>query len=267
MNPTPQAATLSPSVRGRNGFIEILLVAFAALGYSVLCYLAPVTPSHAFTNARDVLRIENALGIDVELAMNRWLHSHQWLASASAMFYSLSFFLVTFACLALIWRLRPERYRFARNGLFIMTLGAMITYWTFPLAPPRLLPGLGYVDAVAEHSAIGSSYSQAAAALANPYGAMPSMHTGWALWAAIMLGSFVWTRWWQRLLLALHPLLTVWIIIATANHYVLDAVAGASYCLVGLAVSAVLIAAAFPRAEQVPSAALEDEPLGDTLKV
>ena len=60
----------------RSGLLEILLVAASALGYSVLCYIAPVTPTRAFLNAYDILRIEDALGIDIELGLNRWLHSH-----------------------------------------------------------------------------------------------------------------------------------------------------------------------------------------------
>lgn len=267
MSSTPEHVTPAMAAPKRSGLLEILLVAASALGYSVLCYIAPVTPTRAFLNAYDILRIEDALGIDIELGLNRWLHSHGWIAQLSTSFYSISFFLVTFASLILMWRLHPERYRFARNGLFIMTIGAMITYWTYPLAPPRLLSNLGYVDAVATQSAIGSSYSQAAASLANPYGAMPSMHTGWALWAAIVLGAFVFKRGWQRLLLALHPLATIWIIIATANHYVLDAVAGVSYCLVGLALSSVLMSYLSVKSQPSTSGAPEEARLSDTLKV
>lgn len=242
--------------------MEIALVAVSAIGYSILCFLAPVIPSLAFRHAREILVIEKALGIDIELEANLWLHAHPLLASIASTFYSLSFFIVTFAVLAILWSRRPERYRFARNALFLMTAGAMATYWSFPLAPPRLIPSLGYVDAVATHSSIGSGYSRAAASLANQYGAMPSMHTGWAVWSALVLGMFVWTRWWQRLMLALHPMLTVWVIIATANHYVLDALAGASYCLVGLALAASIGAVARP----VQSASPELEEVGDTLR-
>ena len=109
-----------------------------------------------------------------------------------------------------------------------MTLGALLTYWTYPLAPPRLVPGLGIQDAVAQHT---SAYSQLFGTLANPYGAMPSMHTGWSIWVAVMLGTYVWRSWWARLTLALHPTLTIVTIIATGNHYVVDAIAGGTYFL------------------------------------
>lgn len=110
-----------------------------------------------------------------------------------------------------------------------MTLGALVTYWSYPLAPPRLVPGLGIADSVAEHTA---SYSHLFGTLANPYGAMPSMHTGWSVWVAVMLGTYVWRSWWARLTLALHPTLTIVTIVATGNHYVVDAIAGFTYFLI-----------------------------------
>ena len=84
-------------------------------------------------------------------------------------------------------------------------------------------------DSVAEHTA---SYSHLFGTLANPYGAMPSMHTGWSVWVAVMLGTYVWRSWWARLTLALHPTLTIVTIVATGNHYVVDAIAGFAYFLI-----------------------------------
>ncbi len=245
-------AAANPVLR-RRGTGEILLVAVCAMGYSILCFLAPVLPSTAFRHAREVLAVERALGIDVELDLNLWLHAHSLLANIASTFYAFSFFVVTFSALALLWFRRPDRYAYARNALFVMTAGAMVTYWTFPLAPPRLLTTLGYVDAVANQAGVGAGYSRAAATLANQYGAMPSMHTGWAVWSALVLGLFVWKRWWQRLLLAIHPVFTVWVIIATANHYVLDALAGASYCAVALVACAAMAGTLSPAPAPVPA--------------
>lgn len=233
--------------RPGRGLREVGLVAGSAIAYSILCFVAPVVPSTAYRHAREILLVEHALGIDIELELNLWLHAHPVLASAASTFYSLSFFVVTFAALAIMWAKRPDRYGVARNALFLMTAGAALTYWTFPLAPPRLLSSLGYIDSVATQSAVGEGYTQATTALANPYGAMPSMHTGWAVWSALVLGMYVFRRWWQRLLLALHPILTILVIIATGNHYVLDALAGASYCAVALAFASALLAARSPK--------------------
>lgn len=241
MSPVVESVALvRPEVRRRSAVAEVGLVASSVVLYSVLCFLAPVVPSVAYRHAREILAVERALGVDIELGLNQWLADHPVIASVSSTFYSVSFFAFTVGALVLIWTRRPDRYILSRNSLFIMTAGAMITYWAFPLAPPRFLTTYGFVDSVATQSTVGSGYSEAAGSLANQYAAMPSMHTGWAVWCALFLGLFVWKATWQRLLLAIHPLFTIWVIIATANHYVLDAIAGASYCAVGFVLAVVV---------------------------
>ncbi|MDC4233308.1 phosphatase PAP2 family protein [Actinomyces sp. B33] len=234
------SATAVPPRSGRQALsrgaaAEAALVAVCCLMYSVLCDLAPASASRAFSHARQILRLEQSLGIDVELGLNTWLAGRPHLSAAAGLFYSSSFFLMTFGALIVLWIHRPDRYRMARNALFLMTGGAMIVYWAYPLAPPRLLPGGPYADLVATGSTVGSGYSKMFGELANPYAAMPSMHTGWSVWVAVALGAFVWKRWYQRLLLALHPLTTIWVILATGNHYVLDAVGGIVFFALGAA--------------------------------
>ena len=252
MSTALEAVGVATRVKRRSGIIEIALVLASAAAYSLLCFLAPVLPRTAFANARQILAVEHALGIDIELDANLWLHARPLLASISSTYYSLSFFAITCTALTIVWMKRHERYGLARNSLFLMTGGAALTYWTYPLAPPRLMPELGYVDAVATQSAVGSGYTQFAEALANPYGAMPSMHTGWAVWTAVVLGAFVWTKWWQRLLLLIHPLMTIAVIIATGNHYVLDAFAGVSYCIAAAVIVGAITALRTPPPEPYP---------------
>lgn len=207
---------------------ECLALAAACGAYSVLSYLAKAADSVAFTHAHDIARLEQEMGLFVEAPINAWLSSHPFVASLAALQYSVSFLLMTGLALVALWIKAPHRYAQARWTLVIMTLGALATYWTYPLAPPRLVSEFGLVDSVAQHT---STYSQLFGTLANPYGAMPSMHTGWSIWVAVMLGACVWRSWWARALLALHPLLTIVTIIATGNHYVVDAIAGLCYFL------------------------------------
>lgn len=219
---------------------EIGLVVLACLAYTVLCATAPIRPALAHANARDILALETAMGIDVESGLNAWLMARPLLADAATLFYTVSFFAGTILALAALWCWRRDMYAVARNGLFIMTAGAAVTYWTYPLAPPRLLADTSFVDTVARSNDGGDAYTRISALLANQYGAMPSMHTGWALWVALTLGTFLFAKNWQRIILALYPLVTMWVIIATANHYVLDVVAGGVYCLAGLALALVI---------------------------
>ena len=207
---------------------ETIVLTLACLSYSILSFLAKAPKSVAIQHAHDVAAFESRFGLFIEGSANAWLTAHPLLASLASVQYAVSFLAMTGFALVVLWLKAPTHYRSARWTLVIMTLGALITYWTYPLAPPRLVPELGFVDAVAEHT---SAYSQLFGTLANPYGAMPSMHTGWSLWVAFMLGTYVWRSWWTRLILAAHPVLTIVTIVATANHYVVDAIAGCAYFL------------------------------------
>lgn len=215
---------------------ETVVLALACLSYSILSFLAKAPESVAVAHAHDVAAFESRFGLFIEGPTNAWLTTHPLLASLASTQYAVSFFAMTGFAMIVLWLKAPTHYRSARWTLVIMTIGALVTYWTYPLAPPRLVEGNGIVDAVARHT---SAYSSLFGTLANPYGAMPSMHTGWAVWVAAVLGAFVWKRAWQRALLALHPLVTIASIIATGNHYVVDAVAAVAYFLIACALVAI----------------------------
>ena len=215
---------------------ETVVLALACLSYSILSFLAKAPESVAVAHAHDVAAFESRFGLFIEGPTNAWLTTHPLLASLASTQYAVSFFAMTGFAMIVLWLKAPTHYRSARWTLVIMTIGALVTYWTYPLAPPRLVAGNGIVDAVARHT---SAYSSLFGTLANPYGAMPSMHTGWAVWVAAVLGAFVWKRAWQRALLALHPLVTIASIIATGNHYVVDAVAAVAYFLIACALVAI----------------------------
>ncbi len=215
---------------------EALTLALACLAYSVLSFLARASESLALSHAHSIVALERRVGVFIEPSANAWLGAHSTLASLASTQYATTFLLFTGLTLVALWIKAPQFYSRARWTLVVMTLGALATYWSYPLAPPRLVPGLGIADSVAEHT---SSYSHLFGTLANPYGAMPSMHTGWSIWVAVSV-CFVAGRWWIRVLACSLPVVTVVVIMATANHFVLDAAAGASYY--ALAFTAVLIA-------------------------
>ena len=146
---------------------EVLVLTLACLTYSVLSFLARASESVAVAHARDVVSTERSLGIDIESPVNSWLTTHPMLASLASMQYAMTFFLFTGLTLLALWVRSPQYYSRARWTLVVMTLGALITYWTYPLAPPRLVPEFGITDAVAQHT---SAYSHLFGTLANPYG-------------------------------------------------------------------------------------------------
>ena len=104
-----------------------------------------------------------------------------------------------------------------------MTLLALVGYWLYPLAPPRLAPGDGFIDTVRMLGTWGVAPSDIVASASNQYAAMPSMHVGWALWSGLTIARFA-PRPTVRALGLLYPFVTFLVVIVTGNHFVLDAV-------------------------------------------
>ena len=102
-------------------------------------------------------------------------------------------------------------------------------FWLLPTAPPRFLPSWGFVDTVVYD---GSYYILQSPAFVNQYAAIPSLHFGWSLLAAVAV--FANLRGTYRYLVFLLPVLSLGGVVLTANHFFLDAVAGAAVALFGL---------------------------------
>lgn len=177
-----------------------------------------------------MLRLEQVLRVGVERSVNGALAEVHWVAVAADYWYATMHFIVTIAVLTWLWRRHPLRYRSARSVLMATNLVALVGFWAFPLAPPRMLPG--FVDTVVVYGTWGSWATSGVAAASNQFAAMPSMHVGWSLWGALVILSLARRRW-VRLLAALYPLITLVVIIGTANHYVLDAAGGVAALVCG----------------------------------
>jgi hypothetical protein len=181
-------------------------------------------------HADQLLSIERDLHIDVELWLNTLVTPVTWLAVPSSYWYATMHFIVTPALLVLLYHRHPALYRPARTALMAATLVALLGYYFFPTAPPRLVGG-GYVDTLSATAAYGwwPTTAEAAAgggSATNQVAAMPSMHVGWALWVSIVLAALARRRW-LKVLAFLYVATTTSVVVLTANHWVLDAVAGA----------------------------------------
>lgn len=137
-------------------------------------------------------------------------------------------FTVTFLFLLWAYLRHTDRYWTIRNTVIAADALGLIGYLAYPTAPPRMLPGLGFTDTL--NGAAVNHHSGAIASLANPYAAMPSLHTAYALIFGVS-GVLLARRRWMRGLWALYPGLVVFSIVATGNHFVLDAAAGAAVAL------------------------------------
>ncbi|MFK4110307.1 bifunctional glycosyltransferase 87/phosphatase PAP2 family protein [Streptomyces sp. NPDC002176] len=241
----PLLPYLRRSLTRPNLLLELLLIRVTYAAYQQVRLaatggsdeLARETAEH---HGRLVLHAERFLHIDVEHAVNHAVVQVGWLRGFLDFYYESFHFVVPLTVLAVLYRRRPVDYRWARTSLGFTTLLALIGFWLFPLAPPRLMPGLGFVDTVHGAQDLANPDYGAMTEITNQYAAMPSLHFGWSLWCGLVIALLA-PRWWMKALGLLHPLLTLTAIVATANHWVLDAVGGALVVGGGLAVGYALI--------------------------
>ena len=220
---------------------EVLLLSVCWGLYQGVRLLVPSDAVVAQANGITLLGIEEAFSLDVERALNAVVSAHQVLALSCDYFYATAHYVVTPVVLVWIYRQHRHAYLRARSVLLVMSLFGLVGFWVLPTMPPRLLGG-GFVDTMAAFSGYGWWGSEASApaglgGLTNQFAAMPSLHVGWAAWVGACLVVLS-TRWWLRGLGVVYPLLTTVVVIGTANHYVLDAVAG----IVVLAASTAVVA-------------------------
>ncbi|WP_338018244.1 bifunctional glycosyltransferase 87/phosphatase PAP2 family protein [Streptomyces taklimakanensis] len=216
-----------------NLMLELLLIRVGYWLYSLVRSLAPDGRDLAESHGRRILEIEDALGIDVEHALNHAVARTPWLESGMNAYYSGLHFLVPIVLLAWLYARRPLAYRWARTSLSFATLLGLVGFWLYPLAPPRLMPGLGYIDTAHGPQDFDDPDFGVLTGISNQYAAMPSLHVGWSLWCAVVVVRLA-PNVWLRVLGALHPLLTTVVVMGTANHYLLDAVGGAVVVAAGV---------------------------------
>ncbi|MFF3905126.1 phosphatase PAP2 family protein [Streptomyces sp. NPDC001848] len=216
-------------------WFEILLIALSYWTYSLIRNAVPEQKAAALSSADWVWRLENHLGIAVEDSVNHAVNSVTWLIIGMNYYYATLHFVVTLGVLVWLYRSHPGRYAATRLALFATTGVALLGYYFFPLAPPRLMNGGHFVDTVVVHHTWGSMASGDLKDMSNQYAAMPSMHIGWSLWCGLTIFALS-TVPWARVLGLLYPATTLVVIVATANHFWLDAVGGTLCLAFGFAV-------------------------------
>lgn len=212
---------------------ELAIVAAVYLSYSLTRNLIPGQVELAQKNARWILDLETTLGLDIELGINRWGAVREWLIVPANYYYATLHLSVTLVVMIWLYRRRHEVYARCRSVLLTMTCMALVSYWLYPLAPPRLMTGASYIDTVKEQVLWGFEPSEDMVSLSNQYAAMPSMHVGWSLWVGVVLVAYGRSRLVRGLGIA-YPIATTFVVVVTANHFILDAVGGLLFYLVAL---------------------------------
>lgn len=217
-------------------WFEILLIAVSYWLYSLVRNAVPEQKAAALANADWLWSAEKSLGIAVERSVNHSVNSVTWLIVSMNYYYATLHFVVTISVLVWLFRRHPGRYAAARLVLFATTGVALLGYYLYPLAPPRLMNNGHFIDTVLVHHTWGSMASGNFKNMSNQYAAMPSMHIGWSLWCGLMIFALA-SAPWARILGLLYPAATLLVIVSTANHFWLDAVGGMTCLAFGFAVS------------------------------
>jgi hypothetical protein len=200
---------------------ELLIIVALLVVYDRVRSLAAVRSGVAEAHGWAILHLESKLHLDVEGALNSWLTQHGFFRMLAIDFYQYMHVTVALAVLVVCYVRRPAAYRPARNALMLTNMVGLAVFAFYPVAPPRLLPGAGFVDSVAA-AGFGSSHGLSHADL---YGALPSLHLAWATWVTIT-GFALTRRQWARVLFVAYPIATAFVVMATSNHYVLDVASG-----------------------------------------
>ncbi|MEI6447102.1 MAG: phosphatase PAP2 family protein [Actinomycetes bacterium] len=222
-----------------------LLDAVVQLGLFASCYLAyqvvrstmggTGAEATAFWNATQLIQLEQALNIFVEPTVQAWSRSSGTVIGFADWMYINSHYVITFGALVFIYFRRNPSFYFVRNMFVAAMLIALVGYALYPTAPPRLMPEWGFSDTIALTTGVKVD-NEKASALVNLYAAVPSMHVCFALMVGGTMSLLV-SRSWARWLWRFYPLLVTWVVVATGNHFLLDAVLGAMTALAAWAIA------------------------------
>jgi membrane-associated phospholipid phosphatase len=205
------------------------------LTYLAVRHLTDGTPGKAMFNGLRVISFERHLTHHLlELTIERVADSSSWLLTATAWTYWNSEFTVIGLALLWIYLRRHEGFSRFRNTILLANVVGLLGFWLMPTAPPWMFPDKGFVAGVNHSSALLQSFG-------NSYAAMPSLHAADALivgWFLLVTSRTLWAK----ALWALWPLWVWFCVVATANHYLLDVLAG-----IGVALFALLATAYLPR--------------------
>jgi hypothetical protein len=216
-------------------FFELAIVAVAFLLYFLVRGSVVDRTGEAFDRAVRIIDLERDLGFFWELELQTLILGKD----ALIQFFNAVYFWLDFPLIAVvgIWMYfwRRHQYTITRDAILASGAIALIIYHLFPVAPPRLVPGFGFVDTLADFSSL-SYQAQSTAPFVNPYAAVPSLHVGWAVLLALGImwsvrNKFVW------FLAALLPVAQMAAIVFTANHFIFDAIVGVVVSLMGLIIA------------------------------
>lgn len=240
----PQAAVAIARQGRLSGFAErnwrhVFELAFVVPAYIAYQFVRGAVHGQAgtaFENASRLIHIEKQLGIFHEAFLQQLILPKSWAVDMFNYLYIWGHLPVIVAVALWLYISHRDKYALFRNAFLISGLIALIGFSTVPLAPPRYMPEFGFTDTIVHAQ---SYYAFQNPKIVNQYAAMPSLHFGWDLLVAIAIGYNARSRWVKRLAVCM-PVVMLGGIVLTANHYFLDAAAGALVSMMGLGIALLL---------------------------
>ncbi len=206
---------------------QVSLFAAAYLAYRFVRGLVEGDANAAFAHARDLIALERTMHVFIEPSLQAWASGSHFLMVVCSWLYINAQTSVTVAALVYLYLRHNRNFYFVRNMFMIAMAIALVGYVVFPTAPPRFMPEWGFVDSVGDFTGVHVNHTSASVnALTNIYAAVPSMHVAFALMIGWTLARLV--RWRAvSVLWLLYPFVMTFVILVTANHFLIDAVLGA----------------------------------------
>jgi hypothetical protein len=210
--------------------VEMAMVLGVYTAYEATRGLVAGDAHTALHHAHDVVSLERSLHVFVEGHVQHAAQTVPGLIGTLGFAYLTLHLTVTGALLLWLHRRRPAAYPLVRTTLLLASALAVVGYLVFPTAPPRL-SGVGIADTVSRgavdlNAGLVSSFY-------NPFAAVPSMHVGYALIVSASLARYAPHRI-TRLAGIVYPPFVLFVIVATGNHFLADAAAGAAVAAVAL---------------------------------
>ncbi len=206
--------------RGVDLLLNIVLLAVLWFAYAAVRGVTSDNLAQAMNNASSLLRFQSEVGLPSELAIQESVIDRTGVLRAANFYYIAFHFPVVLGFLGWVWLRHRSSFARIRNVLIGVSSIGLVLHMLYPLAPPRMIGA--FTDTAAE---LGPNpYEMEISSSANQIAAMPSLHVAWALIVAIGIVWILDSPW--RYLAILHAVLTVAVVVVTANHYITDAIVG-----------------------------------------
>jgi membrane-associated phospholipid phosphatase len=204
--------------------IQFAVIAFAYIAWRYARGAVAGGMTESFAHARDLISIERSLHTLIEADVQRWTLDSAWLGEFVRWGYANLHFKGSCLMLAAIYVGWRGSFGFVRNTLLAAMALSILCYWLYPTAPPRFIPELG-LDPSNTVTGNDNVISNPGDPLFNPFAAVPSMHVAFSLIFAWSLALLVRWRPLKTLFFA-YPLVMTYVVVASGNHFWLDALFG-----------------------------------------